>query len=791
MNDRLQATPPAGSEEKPSRGCGAPTLHAALLAIVVFAFFARTIGFEFVNREFAFLRSNPILKDVHRIFEYAQDGVPAPVLGLAQAGQYRLFEMVPNGYHAINVLFHALNAGLIYVICRKIGFKSLPSAAGVLLWALHPLRVESVAWVMGLPDILGLFFCLVCGLLYFRLREHLRTFCGASIEPAFSMPSYWFCAVAFLFAAGACPTICAWPLLLVLVDAFLDTFPLDVRHDEVAPTAFIERLRIVMQVVIRKLMLAAPMLLIIAFAVIDLVMPSLDVYWTEHKDFPVNPLVTCFSLCFHAGKIVFPANLCAEYVLPEPVSLRTGAYSLAVAGCLAFVGLAIFTFKRAPWVCCALLCFPLGILPRVIQTIPDSRSLADSYTYLPGIAVSILIGQALVTLGAYLKEKAVILKRPELIYAIVIGVYGIAAWQQMPVWRDSLTFWADAAQRNPNSPQALGNHGLALLMVGSREEGVEQLQKARDLAPGCREYALNLALGLSDLISDRKAFETLQAFSTVSAPDKDERERMMDVAELCLQVGMNRRAAIIYDELSGKVADDPVFHALTTINAAEAYRRAGKFEISLKLLGKVPEVVSLNVRGRVYLDLGRLDEAEADFGKWDDTDANKLLYHDNTELAVALSRLASARGDIVKGINICRDVLTKSKYQADPILKAAMAALLLESAQSCQIRHTRFEQLEEAENTIRQALESDPDNWEWNLIFARVLFERARTKKAYYVLWNQRGNLLAQPELSYHFARICSAMGKTKLERTYLLHALAHAPRGAYWLEAAAKRYAK
>ena len=287
--DRTQddCTPPESAIRARNR-CAVLAVCGFLLLAVMLVF-GQTVGYDFVNfDDDLYIYKNPHLADglsaetVAWAFTATQVGNWHPLTWLSYMLDYQFYGLKPCGYHLINVLLHAVNAILLFVVLRKMTGDFWSSAFVAAVFAIHPLRAESVAWVAERKDVLsGLFFMLTLG-----------AYAGYVRRP-FSLVRYSL--IIFLFALGlmAKPMLVTMPFVLLL----LDYWPLG-------------RMALSWRLAVEKLPLLA---LSAASCVITPLAQGEAMVPSESIPFPVRVANALISYVAYLGQFFYPAGLAVFY----------------------------------------------------------------------------------------------------------------------------------------------------------------------------------------------------------------------------------------------------------------------------------------------------------------------------------------------------------------------------------------------------------------------------------------------------------------------------------------------
>ncbi len=387
----------------------------------------------------------------------------------------RLWGLNPAGYHATNVLLHAANAALLW---RILLFLGVPGAWFIALaFGLHPVHVESVAWITERKNTLSGLFYLLAASSYLRFRP-------PGGPPAAAGSRHYGAALAFFaLALLSKTTTCSLPAALLVVAWWKRG---RIAWGDVAP-------------------LAPFFLLGVGMAAMTVHMEATHV----RADGPewnlggvTRLLIAARGLWFYVYKLAWPENLTFIYprVAPDPSRLLDWWPALA-AGLLG-----IFLWVRRArvnrGVVAALLFYAGTLIPALgfINVYPMRYSfVADHYVYLASIGPLALLGAAV----AGLIRRAVIpLRFAATACAVAAILLGLATWQQSRMYRNLETLWATTIARNPSAWMAHNNLGLLRQLAGRRDEALAHYEAARTLHPEAPEVLTNLG----NLDAERKAW---------------------------------------------------------------------------------------------------------------------------------------------------------------------------------------------------------------------------------------------------------------------------------------------
>jgi protein O-mannosyl-transferase len=370
-------------------------------------------------------------------------------------------------FHAASVLVHAVTTIAVFLLLGRIFGRDAPAAFGAILFGIHPVQVETVAWASGMKDLLcGMFTIL-------SLWQYHRFATGPRKSPAYAL-AVLFCLCAMLSK----PTGMIVPAMIVILDRFVIGRP--------------------WRNVVRG---AGPMIpLSIACALLaKLVQPGDGI---ETQPLWVRPFIAGDALAFYLWKILWPIHLAVDYGRrPQMVLAWPGVWAIWLAP--ATLALAIWiNRKRAPSLLGASLFFLCGIAP-VLGLTPFLfqfySTTADHYLYPAMFGIALAGGWAIQRLPA---------RAAALIGAAGIILLGIRSFDQAKHWYDDVTLWEHTVRVNPDSFAGHSSLGAALARRGDFGRAGTHLQRALqikpDLAPAMDHYSkLLLLTGRTDEGIDR------------------------------------------------------------------------------------------------------------------------------------------------------------------------------------------------------------------------------------------------------------------------------------------------
>jgi Flp pilus assembly protein TadD len=492
-----------------------------------------------------------------------------PLTWLSHELDAELYGMNSAGPHFTSLLLHALSAGLLFLVLRRLAAGLWTAAVAVLLWALHPLRVESFAWVAERKDVLCALFFIATILAYLRAAD-----CPS---PARYLAWNGLGALALMSKPAAVSLV---PVLLLL-----DYWPL--RRTAGIPRLIKEKLPLLA-------MTAAVMFLTVYGQQRSGSTSHLAgvPFWIRLENAPI-------FLVRYLGKVLWPVNLACFYPYDKhPAALSVAGSALLLS---AITFLAFRQRKRWPWLLVAWLWFLVALLPNIGLLQAGRQSIADRFTHLAMIGIAVAVAAA----NPFRNRTAAVSACAALV------VLTCLTWRQIGYWHDSYRLFEHAISVEDNDYMR-GVLAVTLIQDHRDAEAEPQLLAALRLAPDSAEHHNNLAniLLRTDRL-DRAAAEARTAQRL--APDDISVAETMAV--ILLHQADYRGAIAEFDHAVRLGAPSaPVATELSDMGASVASR--GRAREAEPLIRKAVELNPLLVQARRNLvlvldDQHRPDEARA------------------------------------------------------------------------------------------------------------------------------------------------------------------------------------
>jgi tetratricopeptide (TPR) repeat protein len=394
----------------------------------------------------------------------------------------------PRGFHLTNLLLHAANAGLLFLALRSLTGAFWRSLAVAALFAVHPLRAESVVWVAERKDVLSTFFGLLA----------LWAYAVYARQP--SLVRYLLVAVPFALSLLCKPMLVTLPFLLLV----LDWWPLGRWPGRGA-----------WQLVREKLPLFA---LVFASSVVTFQAQAGQGAVGNLTMFPPSARLTnaAVSYVVYLSKTFWPARLAVYYPHPVFAYTRDGGLSLADGTAAAVVlavltGIAAALHRRSPYLLAGWLWYLGTLVPTIGIVQVGAQAYADRYTYLPQVGILIALCWAAGDLAGRLSFPG----RAAVFAGAAAAAVALAVLTRVQIsyWHDSLALWKHNRDTTGPSPLALSSYASALIEHKRVDEAVEALREALRLDPGSARFSIELG---NLLLRQEKADEAARYYDQAS-----------------------------------------------------------------------------------------------------------------------------------------------------------------------------------------------------------------------------------------------------------------------------------
>jgi tetratricopeptide (TPR) repeat protein len=579
-----------------------------------------------------------------------------PLTWLSLQLDYQLWGLNPTGYHLTSLLLHCASTVLLFGVLRRMTGALWASAAVAGLFALHPLHVESVAWVAERKDVLSTLFWMLTLWAYVGYVER---------------PGPWRYLVLLLtFALGltAKPMLVTLPFVLLLLDYWpLRRWRGSPAGDESSP-AVPGVPRSLPWLVLEKLPLFA---LAAASCAITVIAQREGGTVETLESLPLsvrlgNALVAYVS---YLGLTFFPTNLAVFY--PHAREQVPVVLLLAAAALLLGISVACYRFRRRqPYLLVGWLWY-LGTLVPVIGLVQvGSQALADRYTYVPLIGLFLLLAWGVPVL--LVRWGVVNRAAPFALTAVVLAGCLLATWKQAQYWHDSLSLWQHALAVTDRNFITLYHLGGAFAEQGKWDRAVQHLEASVRLKPDYAGAHINLGNALG---RQGKMEEARQHYAAAVQLNPENATARRNLGAALVEQGRLEEAIEQYRAALRISPDDAAIH----LNLAVALSRRGKLEEALPhyeaaVAGDPNSAHAHYLFGVALARQRKWEEAREQFAAAVQIDPNHFRAHEQLgEMLGALGRLREAVGSCRRAVEL---------QPNDVLYRASLAYALREEGQA-------------------------------------------------------------------------------------------------------------
>jgi cytochrome c-type biogenesis protein CcmH/NrfG len=463
------------------------------LAVSTLLVFWQVRNFDFINYDDnIYVYENPhvlnglTIDSIVWAFTTGHTGYWHPLTWLSLMLDCQLFGANPGRIHLVNVFLHLANTLLLFAILKKITSTLWPSAFVAAAFALHPMHIQSVAWIAERKDVLSTLFFMLTLLAYYRYTKQQNK------------GGYFLAILIFAFGLMAKPMLTTLPFVLLLLDYWpLNRFEPQVaklsgRHyRKFAPSP--DKGTILYRRIIEKIpfFVLAGVLSVITFLVQWSSGAVADTTCYPLGSRAVNALASYAS---YIGKMFWPQNLTVFY--PFCIG-RSSAWQVALYALL-LLGISFFVVRlgrKQKYLPVGWFWF-IGTLIPVIGIIQvGDQAMADRYTYIPYIGLFIMIGWSLPQLVAKWPYRKIALG---IAMPIVLAALGICAYRQTSYWKNSSTLFTHALEVTSDNYLAHGRLAQDAHLQGNIALAIEHFTKTLQINPNYADAILGLGCALAD-----------------------------------------------------------------------------------------------------------------------------------------------------------------------------------------------------------------------------------------------------------------------------------------------------
>ena len=458
---------------------------------MVWAVFGQTVHFDFINYDdpgYVFMNPTIIqgfsLAGIGYAFFHFNVGTWFPLTDLSHQLDWQFFAANAGGHHFTNVCLHGANAILLFLLLSQLTGRQWPSAFVAAVFAIHPLRVESVAWVVERKDVLsGFFFMLTLWTWtrYAQQKKMVPRADGLAERPRDGRRNYFLALIFFALGLMSKSMLVTVPFVLLLLDYWpLQRLP--------AGTILVQR-RAWWSLLWEKI----PFVLLSAASCLITIFSAKNAVVIAHSISPVartgNVLLAYTDYLWH---MLWPVGLTVAYA---PVEINSFTWPmgfstliLLIISAVAYSGRKKYPYWSVGWL------WYLGMLLPVIDIMQAGQNArADRYTYLPQIGLYILLTWGARDLTATWRHGRIVLgcTATGILATLLLGAY-----VQTSYWKNSITLWTHALACDSDHSFVNNNLGSALLNLDQAQDAIPYFQQALQLEPRFPEARINLGIAL-------------------------------------------------------------------------------------------------------------------------------------------------------------------------------------------------------------------------------------------------------------------------------------------------------
>ena len=452
------------------------TIICISLVVIILAVYLQTGNHEFLGYDDpAYVTGNPHVSsgitgnNIRWAFTSVDEYNWHPITWVSHMTDVQLFGMNPRGHHLGNVMFHSVASVLLLVLLFRTTGSLWQSSFVAALFALHPLHVESVAWVAERKDVLSALFWFLTLLLYAEYAAKKTT------------ARYLSVLLSFVLGLMSKPMLVSLPLVMLL----MDYWPLNRFGHEHVRTQLSGR---VMALIKEK----------IPFFACSILSGIITIY-AQHNGGATRGLDEIpFVLRMENALIAYvkyiintfwPHDLAVLYPIPSSYPLWQVICSLLV---LLLLSVAVIRFgRRFPYLPVGWFWFVITLIPVIGLLQVGSQSMADRYMYIPMTGILIMVAWGTPDLLKKLQHR-------ETILALLVGAVIVASvaltWHQLGYWKDSITLYRHTLHVTRGNFLIHDNLGIELVESGDLDAGMQELHEALRINPNLASGHFNLGI---------------------------------------------------------------------------------------------------------------------------------------------------------------------------------------------------------------------------------------------------------------------------------------------------------
>jgi tetratricopeptide (TPR) repeat protein len=593
------------------------------ILLISFVIYVPSFKGAFVWDDDRYIQHNPLITsiDLKALFSTYVMGNYHPLTMLTYAIEYQFFGLNPVGYHVINLLLHVMNVLLVFYVVFHLSGKVIVALIACLLFGIHPMHVESVAWASELKDLLYSFFFLASYIFYLKyLKDQEKKL-------------YYFSLLLFLCSLLSKGMAVSLPVVLLLTDYFEEG-----------------------KITRRRIMEKIPFfVLAVIFGIVAILAQKSSEAIQDITKFAFLQRIVFASYGFinYLLKLILPYKLSAFY--PYPITSGEnlpGYYYLFPLFLIMLTILVIYSFRFSKKFFWGIGFFGATVF-LVLQLLPVGDAvMADRYSYIPSIGVFYLAGEGFYWLWNRNR------KTVSIIMAGVFAIFfSIRTYARCSVWENGLILWSDVIDKYPTVAVAYNNRGGALMNEKRYEEALNDYNKAIELRPNYYDAYNNRGILHSEI---QKKQEALRDYNKAIEFGPNHPEVYSNRGLLFMEFNKYKEALSDFNKAIELQPDYSLAYynrGLLAMNQGKNPQAYSDYAMAIKLN---PAYVEAYInRGVLFHNENKFDEAITEYNKAAELQpANPQIYYDRGLALMAKKNYDGAINDFSKTIEL------KSDYSA-------------------------------------------------------------------------------------------------------------------------------
>ena len=639
ITERPSQSQPVRTKGWPFRQHGLTLWIGLFLVVITFVAFEQVRTCAFINfddntyvTENLYVQSGLTLEGVIWAFGKIHAGHWHPLTWVSHMLDFQLYGLKPSGHHLTNLVFHIANTLLLFFVLRRMTGALWRSCFVAALFALHPLRVESVAWVAERKDVLSTFFWMLTMWAYIGYVERPK------------LHRYLLALLFFALGLMSKPTLVTLPFVLLLLDYWpLGRFQLSrSRMSPESPISKSINLSDRISMALRLIREKAPFFALCAVSIVLTIFAArrgeaigtLENYRLDMR--VANALVSYVS---YIGKMIWPSHLSIFYPYQEMLPL----WKVVGAGLL-LISLSVLVIRvvhKLPYLAVGWFWY-LGTLVPVIGLVQvGMQAMADRFTYIPFIGLFIMISYGVAELSAAWRHRRIILS---ISAGLLFSILMIVTRVQVQYWQNTIVLFQHSLGVSEDNYLSHTILGIALSGQGKTQEAIDHFNEALRIKPDFlgAHYSLGAAFE-----QEGKDQEAMEQYLEVLRTQPDRPEAHYNLGVLLFRQGKNQEAVDHFKEALRIKPDYTGAHK----SLGAVLRSQGRdqeaihhFKEALRIEPNDPE--AHNNLGAAFEDLGKNREARDHYVEALRIKPDNAVVHNN--LGILLFRQGKTREAIAQ-----------------------------------------------------------------------------------------------------------------------------------------------